>query len=192
VIDGAACGATAVVTTFVYSAAEKRWLTNVLTGNVRPHSDFKVNFDDEGHLVSFNADLAVILLRDEIKGITPAQLSSTQVKMGEPLTLVGYGYHEVPGAEYGDRRFGTNEVAAVSESVFQMRKPGAHILAGDSGGPCFREGPRGTALVGVMMSGAVPRSSSSTFTNLLIHQKWLREQIQLAGKVTVPVDREVP
>lgn len=199
VIDASSCGETAMVTTFVYdSSAEKAGRAGVgrirdsIVGDVRPHQDFKEIFDEEGHLVSFNADLAVVLLKEEARGIPVAQVAKTDVKVGEPIVMVGYGFYGVPGGKYGQRRFGGNEVAAVGSGVFQVRKPGSHILSGDSGGPCFREGSQGTALVGVMMSGAVPRSSSSTFTNLYIHLKWLREQVQLADKAAASEGRGSP
>jgi hypothetical protein len=199
VIDGSACGETAIVTTFVYDPpggrggrSEVGRIRDSIVGDVRPHQDFKELFDEKGHLVSFNADLAVISLREEAKGIEIAQFAKTEVKVGEPIVMVGYGFYGVPGVKYGQRRFGGNEVAAVGSGVFQVRKPGSHILSGDSGGPCFREDPQGATLVGVMMSGAVPRSSSSTFTNLSIHVKWLREQLQLADKAAASERRGPP
>ena len=59
-------------------------------GAVRVHPAFKQVLDEQGNVVSSEADLAVIVL-DKAADIPPVELAETDVKAGESLVIVGHG-----------------------------------------------------------------------------------------------------
>lgn len=79
------------------------------------------------------------------------------------------------------RRFGKNRVTEVITTPevkeFRFTTGEVHVLAGDSGGPCFRETVEGRWLVG--LSGGFTRNKGdlgSWFTSTYYYRAWIERQ----------------
>jgi hypothetical protein len=110
------------------------------------------------------ADLAVILLRKSVKGVTPTPLYRETDELGKTVVIVGHGESGIIGEkalpkERWDRkkRAAVNTVERVAPSVLglQIKRPdeasdlqGA-ATPGDSGGPAFIETPAGLFVAGI-------------------------------------------
>ncbi len=73
--------------------------------------------------------------------------------------------------------------------VFGFEMPGAHVFAGDSGGPCFREDPQERWLVGITSKG---NGSVSQFTSLHPHLLWLKDQMAKAEQMAEQYNKSKP
>lgn len=114
---------------------------------------------DDGGTNLCNHDIALILLKEPIKGaqIAPLRLES-EVEKGETITAVGWGVTEkTPQPDQRQQRSGVKvlevgpdktAVPAVPPNEFQV---GESICSGDSGGPAFAESTG--AIVGVVSRG---------------------------------------
>jgi secreted trypsin-like serine protease len=87
-----------------------------------------------------NADIALIVLRKEVSGVTPLRLSRTQPAIGSAMVHVGYGVSDRADATRNGgsgftgrtKRVGRSSVTSRSDLWFRT---GRVICAGDSGGP---------------------------------------------------------
>ncbi len=101
------------------------------------------------------ADLAVLILANDVTDVTPALLGASPVWKGQPITKVGYGYTSFNG-DYQDhtKYAGTNTIADLWDgSMFSYvgSTPGhANNCSGDSGGPAYSNAG---AVIGVTSSG---------------------------------------
>ncbi len=194
-IDGSSCAKTATVTTVVYEppSAERglRSRTQEYPGEVRPHPALKVVQEARGSVVSSQADLAVILLETPVEGnFPPVGLADTEIEIGESLVMVGFGSDEVLGTLGGKRRFRANRVTRMPDSARALFESSErHVYQGDSGGPCLRETPNGTALVGILTRGL---GKEASLTRTHPYRAWLREEIQRAAKVSSAAPRGSP
>ena len=95
VLDAKACAKTVDVKATLYGPpahlgrSEER--SAVYSGVVRVHPEFKRVDDGRQVIVSNEADLAVIVL-DRAANVPPVELAESDVKAGESLVVVGYGY----------------------------------------------------------------------------------------------------
>jgi hypothetical protein len=148
------------------------------------HDGFKAEFKSGG-LVSVTADLAVVRLKEPLKNMpVDFKLPRGEVSLSEPLVMVGYGDTGYKSGDAGLRHFGRNVVTDIHLSLdgngaFVFRAEGAHALAGDSGGPCFREGKDGRWLVGIN-SGHASGGTRSWFTSTFHYRAWIDERIREA------------
>lgn len=150
-----------------------------------------------------NADLAVLVLNRPVpSGFRPVSLSDSEVKVGDPLIIVGYGSRAISDPkDFGSRRFGDNEVTGLSKRktgnvLFRAAvSPGpkydapAHARRGDSGGACVRK-DNPNILMGVIAMGTqVPGEAEiSYFTSVYPYERWLSEilrRIELAADAGV-------
>jgi hypothetical protein len=183
VMDGSNCISVATVTTVTYKQPNK---TNSHredhVGKVRPHQDFRIVLDREGRVLVNEADLAVIVLDEALPGKAhpPALLAKSAVRVGDAVTLVGFGLDGYPRGNSEERRSGKNSVAALEASgkTFLVGQGGSHALGGDSGGPCFRDG----LLVGIATTTAIPPVGYSEFTSTHFYRDWMTAQINMARK----------
>jgi hypothetical protein len=151
-----------------------------LGGRVRPHPSFKMILSGDGAVVSSTADLAVVLLDEGVKGVTPLRLAETEARAGETLLAVGYPSDLDHGGIHRKRRFGKGEVIGNSvpnEGVFLMRHPSQRTDAGMNGGPCLRETASGTVLAGILRGGT---GDHYLLTSIQPYREWLLEQIRQA------------
>jgi hypothetical protein len=189
-------------------ADDRQWPVEVSsqTGRVRPHPELKIRYasrTDRRELAS-NADLAVIVLdRPLAGGLRGIPLADTRVRVEEPVINVGYGATKPDAADGGARRVGTNEVASLEETggkTFRIAKPllippafsqgepllmrenASYALAGDSGGPCFRENGDSLELVGIAKTSYRVPVEFSEYTSTYFYREWIRQQLELARK----------
>ncbi len=183
------CAQRALVTSYFYKRQKEgqHWDDSdrhKYEGTALVHHDFNAEFKNGG-LVSVTADLAVIRVKEPLKNISvDFKLPRGEVSLNEPLVVVGYGDTVYKRGDAGLRHFGRNVVTDIHLSVdgngaFVFRAEGAHALAGDSGGPCFREDKDGRWLVGIN-SGHASGGTRSWFTSTFHYRAWIDERMREA------------
>jgi hypothetical protein len=184
-IDASRCASKATVVTVIREPPTLEGVVKSrsenLIGTVRPHPKFRLLVDDRNEVVSSAADLAIILLEQPAEEIPPVPLAAEPARVGETLTVVGYGYIESVGAMNGRRRFRkeqTTEVLDPAGERVKFKHSEIHAYKGDTGGPCLREAEGGPTLVGISSFG-MGHEPACTSTSL--HQEWLRKEIELAN-----------
>jgi hypothetical protein len=202
-IDKATCSQSATVEVVTYGSGQSV-AREEYTGTVKPHPQIKVLYNAGNKEVESNADLAVIALKEPLKGVKPIQLAAEQVRYAQPVTLVGFGKDMVKTGVDGWRRFGFNEVASIEESgaFFLVGKPvrvrrpyktkemvlerevASYSLEGDSGGPCLRARGEAMELVGIAKTfyGGGELVQFSEYTSVYFYREWLRQEIARAEK----------
>jgi hypothetical protein len=196
VVDGKACVATAAVNTLVYESSRKgeglRYYSDEHSGQVRLHPEFKVLLDEQDRVLSSHADLAVILLDEQMEERIPAaRLAETQLEPNESVVLVDYGYDGKLGGTGGHRRFSTRRVtqapdAAGGRALFDQGR--WEDFSGESGGACLRESDQGFVLVGISSRGL---GRPPALTSIYPYRSWLLTEIERAAQSesVVPLDR---
>ncbi|HVG59141.1 MAG TPA: trypsin-like serine protease [Hyalangium sp.] len=187
-IDSSRCSKTATITTVVYepptSERGVRSFTQDYPGEVRPHPEIRVLLDEQGGVVSSEADLAVIFLETPVEGhFPPVELADTEIEPGESLFMVGFGSDEVLGTLGGKRRFRETSVTRMlgsGRALFEPTEP--HVYRGDSGGPCLRETQNGMVLVGILSRGL---GKEASLMRTYPYRAWVREEIQRAKKTEI-------
>ncbi|MBN1209040.1 MAG: trypsin-like serine protease [Myxococcaceae bacterium] len=183
VYTNAKCEKQALVWAYRYQQENGVWVDvpDFSKGTVIAHESFKSEIQD-GKVKSHFADLAVIRLDGAMAGVNPdGNMPEVEVKPNEQLVVVGYGPSVQDGADPGVRRFGRNLVTEVittrETKEFRFSMGGVHVVAGDSGGPCFRETAEGRWLVGI--SGGWTKASGgheSWFTSIFYFRDWIERQ----------------
>lgn len=168
---------------------------------VELHPDYRVEFNSSNQLVESRADLAAIHLTQPILGATIGfQVPPPhEAEVGDVLLVVGYGktLPENGKGLFGQRYYGSNSVKLVSSWADPKDQDGkvrngllvfqgdgaagqkAHILEGDSGGPCFSQGRDGAWLVGINSIAGEPDQTSprsSIFTSTFVYREWIGRQ----------------
>jgi len=189
VIDGAGCAKEAVVEAFDAKPSadvegEVEWSSKLYRGSIRPHPDLNIPFSSPDKAILLGtADLAVIRLSKPVEGNIPVVgIADAEAQEGQDIIMVGYGFMG-DGGRFGVRNFGESKVTQVlklNERKFFVSQAGAHILPGDSGGPCLSKKDR--RLVGIaMLVGDFDGQLVSFFTNTYTYRTWLREEIRGAA-----------
>lgn len=188
IIDISACATTATISTTLYGSVENTkekvlWHRTQYQGVVHPHPGLRILLDAQGHVVSSRSDLAVIVM-EELFGpeFRPIPLADEDVHINESVIIVGSGYDETARAYDGERRFSMNKVTEVLPSGggrMRIQQPGGHHYRGDSGGPCLRESPAGTTLVGVSSRNL---GEGEAMTSTYGYRDWLRRELQRADR----------
>lgn len=192
IIDSSECAKRTKIITVIYenppSENEDSRHANY-QGTVHPHPRLELLFNQDGHQVWANADLAVIRLDKPLKDFPTFKLATSEVQQGDPITMVGYGpAGSADKNSEGDRYFGPNtvgwirrlETGSVEFVVAGQRQsdgtPAAHLFGGDSGGACLS---KTNTLVGIAASTAKNRKGErlSVFTSLYAHRDWLKQQL---------------
>lgn len=194
-IDSSRCSKTAMITTVVYelptSERGVKSSTQDYPGEVRPHPELRVVLDDQGGIVSSEADLAVIFLETPVEGhFPPVELADTEVETGESLVMVGFGSDEAFGTLGGKRRFRENSVTKMHDpgrALFEP--PERHVYRGDSGGPCLRETRNGMVLVGILSRGL---GKEASLIRTYPYRAWVREEIRRVVKADATSPRGTP
>jgi hypothetical protein len=177
------CQQKAAIIAYRYQQENGEWVDvpDVIQGTVIAHEDFRSEVQD-GKVKSHRADLAVVQLEEPVAGINPdGNMPEVEVRPNEPLVVVGFGPSSEKGVDLGVRRFGKNLVTEVittrETKEFRFTAGGVHVLAGDSGGPCFRETEEGRWLVGI--SGGFTKTRGgheSWFTSTFYYRSWIERQ----------------
>ena len=188
VMDSTHCSTNPTVKTLTEGAAAggshgiKTYVLHTYSGEeVRPHPEFKILLNEQGHVESSKADLALILLSKPVEAkFSPPALADTESSAGEPFVMVSYTYDEVVGGISDQRRvsrYRVEKVLAPSSDRVAFEQPGRGLFKGDSGGPCLRNGPTGQVLVGISARGL---GEAPTFTSTYPYRDWLRAQLAAA------------
>jgi V8-like Glu-specific endopeptidase len=102
-------------------------------------------------------DLAVVRLKQAVKGVTPIPIAATPPQVGEAVTLVGFGYTSDKNAgSFGVKRKAHNTIGKVGAtliSFFGAAGSNGNICFGDSGGPALTTRGGHEVLVGVHSYG---------------------------------------
>lgn len=88
-------------------------------------------------------DIALLLLDKEVEGVEPVNVVKETVKVGEILTILGYGCVQPGGGGGNDGvlRYGEATVTGFSGFSDVVSKNGAALCFGDSGGPAYVADP---------------------------------------------------
>jgi hypothetical protein len=185
IIDASGCFESSKVDTLLYTSRPEPGFTlrdsrgTVHDGRVQPHPSLRVVLDEQGRVSSSRADLALIFLSRPLE-FPGLPLDEEEVRLGELITVVGYGYDEVVDVFGSERRFSTNKVTRLmlgADERVVIEQPGGHRYRQDSGGPCLREGAKGPLLVGI--SGRWLGEGAACIS-LHGYRGWMREAIQRA------------
>jgi len=142
---------------------------------VRVHPGFKQVLDEQGNVVSSEADLAVFVL-DKATDIPPVELADSDIKAGESLVIVGHGFFTA-GL---DRLFSEHRVTEVlgSGGRVAFAQPPPNLYKGARGGPCLRQTRQGLRLSGILSASL---GQEALFTSVYPYREWLRAEIQGAA-----------
>lgn len=190
-ISASTCEKDATVRTFTYAPADgvdpKESLSVMYSGTIHPHPQLELVLDRDGNPVSTQANLALVLLEVPVKRNTPpVPLSKDGVKMGELLTMVGFGYiASITGLD-GVRRFTQERVSQVVDADTGHARfglPEEQHYKGDTGGPCLRETAQGFVLAGISHRGF---GREATLTSVNVYLDWLSEELKRAEELDSP------
>jgi V8-like Glu-specific endopeptidase len=185
VIDNKQCANSAIVDTTLYNlqSTDSNSLEDETyqehTGRVHPHPDLKLRLDKQAAAISSTADLAIIILDTPVqKEFSATPLATTDVKIGDPIIMVGYGHDSISDLIHGRRRFGMKKVTGfLTPEIALFEQQGAAFTSG-SGEPCLRKDGKNVFLVGITGRDINGRPA---FTSTHLHQAWLRAEIAKAG-----------
>jgi hypothetical protein len=155
---------------------------------VRPHPELRLLLDEHGRVETARADLAVILLNEPVEDAFPAtSLGDADVQVGDSFVMVGYTYDKIVGGISGQRRFSrykVEELMPLGDGRALFEQPERNLYAGDSGGPCLREGANGAVLVGISSRGL---GETATFTRTYPYRSWLASELERASRIRSPL-----
>jgi len=194
-LDSSACAKDITIIKSIYHPGDQDNAPGWTTGEykaaeVRPHPKLKAEFrlQTNGNRLKLatlesEADIAVIVLQRAITGVPVFELGRTEVQpQKDEIIMVGYG-PTTDGGIPGTRHYGNNKVEGFipppkrSEIVvFAVGQPHAHLLGGDSGGPCFRNSGKGSLeLVGIASERVTDKDGKtlSLFTSTHSIKAWL-------------------
>ena len=196
--DRASCVKEATVLSYfyVYRPEVKGWIPVLDTskGAVVVHDQFTSARNSRGFVDPDrrNADLAVVFLKQPLKGLWPdMKLKREEVLVGTELTVVGFGPSAIRVNDPNVRRSGRNVVSNIhllsdrKGRELRFQYPGAHTTGGDSGGPCFYEESGVRWLVGIN-GGHSNNGTQSWFTSTSSYRDWIEEQLEKAQKLSAP------
>jgi hypothetical protein len=146
----------------------------------------------------YSPDLALALLRARVP-VTPTPVASARIKLGQEVTIIGYGRTTYGGSDTGTKRIASNTVFSIDEpgSTFFIDGTGAgtgNICGGDSGGPALARYGGVEGQVGVIRASLSGDCGKRGMLVLLQpNLAWLRTasrgdlyEVDGQGQVTVP------
>jgi hypothetical protein len=185
IIDASACFKDAQVETVLYKPPVEEGTKSsgsrgkIYRGKVHPHPALRVALDEQGHVSSSQADLALVFL-DKPLEFPGMPLATEALRVGDSVTIAGYGYDEVANVFGWERRFCTNKITrlplALDERVL-IEQPGGHRYRQDSGGPCLRQETKGLALAGISSRWL---GEGAACTSIDGYRDWLRDEVRRA------------
>lgn len=185
IIDASACFEGAKVETVFYKPPVEEGTQSSgsrgksYQGKARPHPALKVMLDEQGRVMSSRADLALIFLEKPLES-PGIPLADEDTRVGDSVTIAGYGYDEVADVFGWERRFCTNKITRLSlteDERILIEQPGGHQYRQDSGGPCLRQGEKGPEIVGISSRWL---GEGAACTSIYGHLDWLREEVRRA------------
>ena len=110
---------------------------------------------------SRDIDLAVMILSEDVVGVTPSEINRTDPQIGQMLTLVGFGATGTPTAghdgSFGVKHVGQTPIDKLTNDTVEWTYDNAsesNTAPGDSGGPAFIEINGKLVIAGVTSGGS--------------------------------------
>ena len=186
-IDDSRCVSRKSVT-FVRSSGGNVTMTSSVSVAEQFFIDLRENESDSRHvIVASFADIAVLTLEEDAPSwVTPIDLASRDPRVGDSVTVVGFGVSECGGSDYGQRRFGQNRISEVNtrgeeSDILHIESSGgdsALTVPGDSGGALLVADD----LAGVTSFGWCDGGDGGAgYTSITRHLNWLRTVIDPCG-----------
>jgi V8-like Glu-specific endopeptidase len=121
-------------------------------------------------------DIGVLILATDVQGVKPPKLSTQAPRIGEPITLVGFGASSLGADDFGTKRKGETKVHWVGPRNFYYLF-GANTCAGDSGGPTFASRNGEEILIGVHWGGWGRCGTSGSDTRVDVFSAWISSTV---------------
>ena len=141
------------------------------------------------------SDLAVVILKTDVTGITPQIISSTPPKAGETIVMVGYGLTGEKTGTFGTKRMATNKIDSVSSSTYYIKGASGfdgNICNGDSGGPSFASRNGKDVFIGVHSTKTNYCGYAATDMRVDAFRSWITTQASGDIFTGSPPDIEPP
>jgi hypothetical protein len=185
IIDSTECFEDVDTTTLFYKPPSEEG-TNLrgsrmrfIHGRARPHPALRVTLDEQGRVFSSRADLALIFLEKPLD-FPGVPVSAEEIRVGDTVTIVGYGFDEDVRVVGGERRSCANKItrlATPEDERLLVQQPGGHRYRQDSGGPCLLQGRKEPELVGISSRWLGEGAACISIEN---YRDWLREEVRRA------------
>jgi len=136
-------------------------------------------------------DVAVLVLNQAVNGISPHALAKAPPKVGETLTIVGFGITNTGYKNSGTKRVAQNSISSVKSQYFRFSGAGngkGNVCSGDSGGPSFRSEGGKEVLAGVHSTASQPCGYAGNDMRVDVFHDWIVAQAgsDLVGKDSKP------
>lgn len=79
-------------------------------------------------------DIALVLLAQRVTDVAPLRINTDPVRVGQAITLVGFGRPDGSSDQFGTKRMGENTIDTVAQTTFVF-SGSSNVCEGDSGGP---------------------------------------------------------
>lgn len=138
-------------------------------------------------------DIALVVLDRDVSNVKPTPLNTSKPKVGQRVTLVGFGQTSENGGGFGTKRMGTNTIDKVdSDSIYfkGSGKGSSSNCYGDSGGPAFMALGNQEVVAGVTSGGRAPCGTYAWDTRVDVFVDWLKQKSN--GDVLMPGNTSDP
>lgn len=122
-------------------------------------------------------DVALVILQQQVQGVSPSPIATGAPQQGQAITLVGYGKTGEYKNDYGTKRQTTNTISKVGSSTFSFYGQ-QNICNGDSGGPTFAWHGGVEVVIGVHSTKSGWCGNGGTDMRVDVYQQWIK---QVAG-----------
>ncbi len=138
-------------------------------------------------------DIALLKLNSE-PPVTPSIIAKQAPKVGQKLTIIGYGITATGRKDSGTKRIGYNTVHQVTSTIFTFSGASgseSNTCSGDSGGPAFAVEDGREVHLGIHSMASRPCGSRGINTRTDAFNAWIHQQS--GGDVyEPPKDKEPP
>lgn len=190
-VDASECAQRAFATTVIYGAVLDEDFKEDTTamefqayeGTVRVHPEFELRTDLQGNQVSSRADLALIVLNNQVtEQVESILLPDREIHAGESLIMTGYSQDDprLSGGIYGVRyvrRHKALGTSAPEAGRVLYDRPSPFVALGYAGGPCLRKDTKGQWLAGISTRDSEEELSC---TSVYVFLGWVRAEVMKA------------
>lgn len=138
-------------------------------------------------ITSTRGDIALVVLQNSVSGIKPSPVNITKPKVGQRITLVGFGQTGENAGGFGTKRMGKNVISKVNSKMIFFRGSGngqSSNCYGDSGGAAFSILKGQEVVVGVTSGGQKPCGTYAWDTRVDVFVDWLKQMA--SGDIVLP------
>ena len=130
------------------------------------------------------SDIALVILSQEPTGVSPCPINIDQVRVGQTVTLVGFGVTGELSGGAGTKRMGQSRISSVDGTTFSIPGGGANVCNGDSGGPSFQTINGQERVVGVHSTKSGFCGMGGTDIRVDAFKDWIQQSA--GGDVVLP------